>query len=183
MSVVLLHIISGCAVTNNFGPYIGKVIDAESKTPIEGAVVFMRCSTKTANPGGYSSHYADFKEVLTDENGEFHLELRVTTFRVGHLWKLDPYVQVFKPGYGVFPSHRSSKSDILAKGTSSFLPTNTYVTITLPELKTKKERRRNLGHIMLSPIAKIPFEKRENIFELKNFERVYLGLKPIPAPE
>ncbi|PLX47532.1 MAG: hypothetical protein C0613_13660 [Desulfobulbaceae bacterium] len=183
VGLLLLQVLTGCAVTHNFGPYIGKVVDAETKAPIEGAAVYITCSTKTPNPGGITSHYADFKEVLTDQHGEFHLELRVTTFRLGHLWKPEPVVRVFKPGYGIFPHHQGTKSDILVEGTSHILPVNEYVNITLPKLKTRKERRDNYFHIRISFFPEIPFEKRKNVFRLENVERVYLGFKPTPEPQ
>lgn len=181
-ALFVLSLFSGCAVSNKFGPYMGKVVDAESKEPIEGAVVFVNCSTVTGNPGGATSHYAGFRETLTDEHGEFHLELRVNTFKPGHLWDYDSSLQIFKPGYGVFPSHPDAYSDIL-RPVSYTLPENTYVTIDLPKLKTRKERKRNLGSVSITDIAKIPFEKRQNIFRLKNIERMQLGLKPIPMPK
>jgi len=181
--VLFFAMLSGCAVSNKFGPYIGKVVDAETKEPIEGAVVFMECSTATASPGGENSHYAGFKEVLTNENGEFSIELRLSVVRPGHLWEYSPFITVFKPAYGVFPWHRDANADILVRNTSHILPENTYVTITLPKLKTIKERKKNLRSVNIIYISKIPFEKRQNIFRLENIESVQLGLKPIPKPK
>ncbi len=181
-ALVFLLFFSGCAVTNKFGPYLGKVVDAETKEPIEGAVVFMGCSTVTGNPGGATTHYADFAEVLTDENGEFYIELRATTFRPGHLWG-SSYVSVFKPGYGVFPMHPNANVDILIRNTSHIFPENTYVTITLPKLRTLEERKDNLRHIWIPSESKVPFEKRKEIFRLRNIESVEVGLKPYSIPK
>lgn len=176
-ALLVLSLFSGCAVSNKFGPYIGKVVDAESKEPIEGAVVFMECFTLTANPGGATGHYAGFRETLTDEHGEFHLELRVNTFKPGHLWDYDSNLKIFKPGYGVFPSHPDAYSDI-PRSVSYTLPVNTFATIALPKLKTLKERKRNLRSIYISSIEKVPLEERKNVLRLENIERVEVGLKP-----
>ena len=155
---------------------MGKVIDSETKEPIEGAVVFMRCYTMTGNPGGATSHFADAKEVLTDAKGEFNLELRATTFKLGHLWDYDPNILIFKPGYGI-----SAELDIQMKYPAYYFPTNTYVTITLPKLNSREERDRNLDHLP-APQGTIPFEKWKNFFRLKNDEYIQLGYKPRSIP-
>lgn len=180
--LLFLSMLSGCAVTNKFGPYIGKVVDAETKEPIEGAVVFMTCYTTTPTLAGVNSHYAGFKEAVTDGQGEFLLELRLSTLKPGHAWSYEPEVFVFKPGYGVYPWHKNAKSDTLARNTSHLLPANKFVTITLPKLKTKKERKRNLGFIMAPYLHKNEFSAYENLFRLRNFEYIKLGLKPYRLP-
>ncbi len=173
--LLFVTLVTGCAVTHKFGPYFGRVVDAETGKPIEGAVVFMKCNTSTANIGGSNSHYADAIEVLTNENGEFHVELRVTTLRIGHVWDRYQYIMVFKPSYGVFPGHRDSKVDILIRDTSHLFPKNTYVTISLPKLQTIEERRNNLGNLFVS--SRVPHEKWSKLFQLKSIERAQIGLK------
>lgn len=118
---------SSCAVSHKFGPYKGKVVDADSGQAIEGAVVFMECNTISGNVGGANTHFADAAEVLTDENGEFYIELRVNTFKPGHLWSPYQDITIFKPGYGVFPGHKKAKADKIVRDTSSFIPENTYL--------------------------------------------------------
>jgi len=52
----------------------GRVIDTETKQPIEEAVVvvlYYKRSTFDLNPGGTSSYVTKAKETLTDKNGEF----------------------------------------------------------------------------------------------------------------
>ncbi len=182
LPLLFLSMLSGCAVTNKFGPYMGKVVDAETKEPIEGAVVFMEVTTVTGTLAGAAHHYAGFQEALTDGNGEFHIELRVTAIKPGHVWEPYPNLYVFKPGYGVFPDHRGTNSDILVRNTSHILPENTNVIITLPKLKTRKERASNLDDVSIAYKSKIPFEKRQDIFRLKNIERVQLGFESISKP-
>ena len=50
------------------GPYRGRVIDAETKQPLEGAVVLAVWENKTPGVAGYGYSYLDSEEVLTDEN-------------------------------------------------------------------------------------------------------------------
>lgn len=182
--VLFLSILSGCAVSNKFGPYIGKVVDAETKEPIEGAVVFMEATTVTGTLAGATSHYAGFKEVLTDEDGEFHITLRLTALKPGHVWDSHPYISIFKPGYGVFPGHRRAHSNIFVKNTSHILPENTYVAIALPKLTTRAEREDNvLYNLDIHSISEIPFEKYKNLFRLRNIENASIGLQTYSIPK
>jgi len=167
---------TSCAISHKFGPYKGKVVDAESGKPIEGAVVFMKCSTSTFSAGGSVGYYADATEVLTDEKGEFYIELRVNAIKPGHGWRPNPEITIFKPGYGVFPGHNEAKADILVRDTSHYLPENTYVTIRLPKLMTIEDRKKNLFNIRYS--LKVPIHKRKKLSEAESFERVHVGLKP-----
>ncbi len=82
----ILIAIYGYALTQSFGSYIGKVIDIDTGDPIVGAVVVMECFTQTGNLAGSVMHYANTLEVLTDEKGEFTIDLREDTFRPGHFW-------------------------------------------------------------------------------------------------
>lgn len=68
---IAMMVLSGCASMLRFdGPYEGKVIDAETKQPIEGAVV--HGSWYKVQLGGAHEYY-DSYEVQTDKNGEFKI--------------------------------------------------------------------------------------------------------------
>lgn len=179
-AVFFLLLLSGCAVTNNFGPYMGRVVDAESEKPIEGAVVFMKCGSLTGNLGGTQYHYIDAKEVLTDSNGEFNIALRATTLRPGHVWEYPKFI-IFKPGYGVYPGYPGSSVDITIKDAPSFFPESKFVTIKLPKLITKEERLRNLASTGAG--YEVPYEKRKILFRLVNEERSVLGLELLSNPK
>lgn len=78
----------------------GRVIDAETKQPIEGAVVvvlYYKRAVVSINLGGPSSYVTKAKETLTDNKGEFHFpaysELLLFTEDTG----ID--FIFFKPGY------------------------------------------------------------------------------------
>ncbi|PKL52236.1 MAG: hypothetical protein CVV37_02300 [Nitrospira bacterium HGW-Nitrospira-1] len=51
----------------------GKVIDAETKEPIEGAVVVAIYNIREASIADSGSSSVDAKEVLTNKNGEFYI--------------------------------------------------------------------------------------------------------------
>ena len=78
----------------------GRVIDAESKQPIEGAVVvvlYYKRSNFSLNPGGPSSYVTKAKETLTDNKGEFYFP----SYSELLLFTEDTYVEFifYKPGY------------------------------------------------------------------------------------
>ena len=84
----------------------GKVIDAETKEPIEGAVVVVTYSKKAIRIGPESvSIIVDVKESLTDKDGIFHIP-SYTTIIDPFSWSKEVTLIIFKPSYGSFPHGR-----------------------------------------------------------------------------
>ena len=86
--------------TYNMPEFRGRVIDAETKQPIEGAVIvvlYYKRSIVSLNPGGPSSHITKARETLTDNKGEFYLP----SYSEFLLFSEGTYVDFifFKPGY------------------------------------------------------------------------------------
>lgn len=91
----------------------GKVIDADTKAPIEGAVVVARWVEERATPAGPTTRLKDVKETLTDKNGEWKLEgpkggdvgdvKAVFSFLTGTYFTNPPQFIFFKPGYCSWP--------------------------------------------------------------------------------
>jgi hypothetical protein len=164
---ILICFVSGCAITYKFDSYQGKVIDAKTKQPIEGAAVLVVYYSETYWLAGTNSHYVDAQEVLTDKNGEFKIPAkRAVTFRIIGGWDRHPQFTIFKPGYGCYPKHK----DVTPVFDYGSLPTNHYVTIELPQLKTREERMD-----MPSLNFAIPYEKQQGFVELVNQEMEQLG--------
>ena len=96
---------SGCVLARIDGPYKGRVIDAETNQPIEGAVVSGTWYKEAATPAGSASTYYDSYEMLTDKNGDFSIpgkglllfseirDIQISIFKAGYeqlepnLWK------------------------------------------------------------------------------------------------
>jgi hypothetical protein len=141
----------------------GRVIDAETKEPIEGAVVAViyRWYPIIGTPGGVNSVEYDAKETLTNEKGEFHIS---TTFVVTGPFGVNPHVEfiIFKPGYGSHPGLNVRPLDkmsqwaveqffyakavgepgtIAEEGEEWVKYKVTFGVVELPKLKTWKERR------------------------------------------
>jgi len=170
--LVGLMFLSGCAITHEFGPYMGKVVDKETEEPIEGAVVFMPFYTKSGNVGGSTSYYADAVEVQTDNKGDFLIP--PYTVRVNHplhSWDLYPNPIVFKPGYGAYPGHHGTT---LSHYKNHEFPENELVTIKLPKLKTRKEKIDNLSN--LYP-GSAPQSAYKTLRQLEQDERKEAGLQ------
>lgn len=92
----ILLVCAGCVLARIDGPYKGRVIDAETSRPIEGAVVSATWYKVEATPAGGVSTYYDSYEMLTDKNGEFSIPgkglLVFTEVR-------DITLSIFKAGY------------------------------------------------------------------------------------
>jgi hypothetical protein len=151
--VILISIIlSGCAVVHHYDGYQGKVIDVETKEPLEDVAVLVVFYTQQYGPAGSVSHYADAQETLTGKNGEFRIPSFTTTaFRPLQSFESYGWVTIFKPGYGCFPRHTGVKPDKLRNG---ILPTNEYVIIEMPKLRTREER---IDSNHCSPSSDIPY--------------------------
>jgi hypothetical protein len=129
----------------------GKVIDAETKDPIAGAVVVVVYNKTTLGLGaGTISSIINVKETLTDKDGMFRIP-SYTTLIQPFSWASSATFIVFKPGYASVSG--LSLEETLSKDTDKkeielpwlynknmkfrFAPR----LIGLPKLKTREERR------------------------------------------
>jgi hypothetical protein len=175
LAVFFPIIFNGCALVHHYDGYQGKVIDAETKEPLEGAAVLVEFNTQQYGPAGSVSHYVDAQEAVTDNNGEFKIpSFTASTFRPLQTFESYGWFTIFKPGYGCFPRHKGSKPEKLRK--NGVLPINEYVTIELPKLTTREER---IESTHCSPNSEIPDEKCMQFIKLINQERNALGFKSI----
>jgi len=169
--LILLASSASCALTNKFGPYSGKVINAETKEPIEGAAVLAVFFTEEYGPAGAIIRFADAIETVTDKNGEFIIPAhRVTAFRPLQGWDKFGYFTIFKPGYGCYPRHSEVKPMFVPNGS---LPSNEHVVVELPKLKTKQER---IESTHCAPQSYVPYMKAKQFIDLINNENKALGL-------
>jgi len=90
----------------------GKVIDAETKRPIEGVVVVAMYRTHPilSGPGGGSSSIIHVKEASTNAGGEFHIPAYTTLIQPNSYADYTEFI-IYKPGYGSYP-HRSQQNRI-----------------------------------------------------------------------
>lgn len=167
--------ISGCGGIffplpyRSLAPFKGKVIDAETKQPIEGAVVLGVYYFTAYTIAGSNSYVEDGQETVTDHKGEFKLP-RTRRWFVLHRGYPEGKLVIFKPGYGVFPRHKQSKA---VGENKSWPPPKKYIVYELPRLETKDERIKNLPN----SYSDIPYNNKRKYIELINKERKALGAK------
>jgi hypothetical protein len=129
--------------------YKGRVIDAETKAPIEGAVVAVYYRKENLGGVGYVIHTT---EALTDQNGEFVIP-SYTTLIAPYSIEDDAEFIIYKPGYGmnsdICPFWGINSEEFFSKEKAGFkgeirlyervIPF-TYGILELSELKTARQR-------------------------------------------
>jgi hypothetical protein len=170
----------------------GRVIDADTKEPIEGAAVVAHWREERATIAGPSTKPKDVKEALTDKNGEWVIKgpggreggnlTAIFTFLTGIHYTKRPEFIIFKPGYCSWPNGfgiEACKEKIRPKGNGEIMEGKT---IELPKL-TKREDRLDAQRV--GPIyansddpkeEKIFLKKQIEFLRLLNEERRNLGL-------
>ena len=147
-------------------PYRGKIIDKETKQPIEGAAVVAVWWMETPMIAQASISFYDAEETVTDQEG---------IFTTSWIWggSINPFPKVrppnftiFKPGYEEFGARRF---------TSQMNPASRWwrSVVELRRLTTREERLRNMSS---HPGSGVPDEKIPNLIRLRNIERKLLGL-------
>lgn len=163
----------------------GKVIDADTKKPIEGAVVVASWSEERATPTGSTTRLKDVKETLTDKNGEWVIEgpkgremsniTAIITFITGTYITNTPEFIVFKPGYCSWPESSRIKACEGKMRTYNFtVSENLGEILELPRLTNREDRLRSLP----SRVSGYGADKKQKEFiRLLNEERRHLGLE------
>lgn len=173
--ILCLSICSGSAMAG--GPWKGKVIDIETKQPLEGAVILAIWERVYRTPYGDNSYFYDAKEVVTDKAGEFV----ISSYTPINLLPIISYMRgpefiIFKPGYG---NIRMALGKYLAGETKEIkdmeLSGKKYRIaagiVELPPLKTKDERRKGQP----SPVGdKKDWKKQRELIKALRQEWKYL---------
>jgi hypothetical protein len=184
--------------------FSGKVIDAETKEPIEGAVAVAVYSKSTMGLGaGSLSSTINVREALTDKNGIFTIPSYITMIQP-FSWESTVSFIIFKSGYGSFPNMRkypprgmslpnqeiyfSERIGAEKSFYDSFAPDwklefrklKTGI-VELPKVTTKGERRKSLDGANIKAIVEsegINLNRMLNLYKFINEERQYLGFEP-----
>lgn len=174
--ICFLFLFPACAYPVRYdGPYKGKIIDAETGTPIEGVVVLGVWSKVAISPGGGVSSYYDAKETLSDKNGDFEIQ----GLGIKILSSVTPMnVMIFKSGYqyidGPWESHKYEgglmKNKAKVEGDRVIFPIRKL---------TMEERKKNGPPTPPS----VPSGKMKTLSKEINTERITIGLSPIPIEE
>jgi hypothetical protein len=161
----------------------GKIIDIETKEPLEGAVVVAYWHRVWRTPAGGVAVIYEIKEVLTNKEGKFE----IPSYTPINLLPILSYIRgpeftIFKPGYlslsgvdfGDFflqgTNEAPSEHKDIGGRTIRFAPG----VLELPRLKTRDERLKNIPSL---PVVLDFLEKQKNLIRLINKEEESLGLE------
>lgn len=89
----------GVADAGYRGPFEGRVIDADTREPIEGAVVFMEWRLGKPTAAGRIDEFYDAEEVLTNKKGYFRIKKK-WSLNPWRNWMLEATGLIYKAGYG-----------------------------------------------------------------------------------
>ncbi len=188
-TVFLIVYILGIAVENNSvfatGPWKGRIIDIETKEPIEGVVVLAAWQRAYRTPAGDNTYFYNAKEVLTDKEGRFE----IPSYRPINLLPIISYIRepeftIFKPGYlslssvgfGGFFLERTKEEPLERKDIRGKTFRLAPGIIELPKLKTREERLEAQSDAI--PLGEVPDDKMPALLNLINAERKNLGVDP-----
>jgi hypothetical protein len=180
----------------------GRVTDAETKAPIEGAVVVVVYEKHSliSGPGGGYSSVIKVKETLTDKKGEFHFSSYTTLIQPNSVEDYARFI-IYKPGYGNFSGHRINPPIGMPLGDiETFFTKETgsrgnveilvikdnksewklvNITFGIAELPTLKTREQRLEAIYPADISGAEINEKELPLLYKNIREEYraLGIK------
>lgn len=181
-SLALLQ--TGCAIYHHYDAVSGRVVDADTGAPLEGAVVVAVYNAEMASVGGPVTHYVDAQETKTDAKGEFTVPAKSIfepQFGLGN-FKKGPALYAAKPEYGswsAYPVHRDNDPPVqnLSLGhprAKVKWEAAGRLEIGLPHLLDEDERRQFASWEPTIPEPeKIPY-----FFELQNKEGAHFGFPP-----
>lgn len=190
--LVFLPVIFMFFVTSAYSAtFTGKVIDVDTKEPIEGAVVVASWTEEKATVTGGTSGLKDVKETLTDKNGEWVLSgpigreegniTAIFSYLTGTYYTRPPVFIVFKPGYCSYPAGfgiESCKGKIKTSNPTIFEPIGEIVE--LPRLTNREDRikAQRISPSLMDGDTEM-LKKIKEFIRLKNEERKYLGLEEV----
>jgi len=172
---------SSASIYYSDGSWSGRIIDADTKGPIEGAVVVAVWYRVYSTPTGDSSYFFDAVEALTDKDGKFF----ISQFKALNLLPIirrieGPDFIIYKPEYTAFPGwsydyfYKYFPNSSLRVGREALAELfKKDVIVELRKLKTRDERLNNIpGGPTDVSIQKLPL-----FYKLINEERKNLGLE------
>jgi hypothetical protein len=169
LALILLLLVGGMAragwLVYTGGPYQGQLLDAETRQPIEGAVVLFYWERDVyGGAGGPVAFFHKAVEVLTDKEGRFHMPWFIGTSLNPLSVVREPLSIFYYPGYG---------SEIVEVTPPGGKPFRHPTVVPMRRHRTREKRIEALS--WLRP-AGLPTEAIPNLTRLMKIERAALGL-------
>ena len=156
------------------GPYRGRVIDADTKAPLEGAVVLAVWRHVKVYPLHSSTVLYAAREAVTNGDGRFVVDAK-TIEESAPRRTLPPKFVVYLPGYAAygvlaFPERVLRTGEFVGDG----------ATIGLARLRAPDERLRQQDFTDPYSFSDDPFKELPFFSDAFNRDRVQLQLRPLP---
>ena len=145
---------------NQWGPFSGRVVDAETGQPIPGAIFVVIWMRSIPTPAHAAEQFNDARVAVTDADGRFAIPPRDPPW-LSFLIE-NPYLTCLAPGY--------------APGRIDVGFRSSPISIALKPLSVEDRRR---GKSDASDIGMIPRERLLQLETNANDERSKLGLRPV----
>lgn len=147
------------------GPYRGQLLDAETRQPLEGAVVLFYWERDVyGGAGGPVAFFLTAKEVLTDKEGRFHIPWFIGM-------SLNPLSVVREPeSIFYYSSYGSELVEVTPPGGKPF---RNPTVVPMRRHRTREKRIEALS--WLRPVG-VPAEAMPNLIRLMKIEEAALGL-------
>jgi len=173
--LLILMFQTGCLYAVRYdGPYKGKVVDKETREPIEGAVVLGTWGVYHFSPGGGSNTFYDAKEAVTDKNGEFMIPgqglrilssvgpMRVLVYKARH--------DYYENNWTYIINHRYTEDEIRWEGDTPVF-----------QLKkiTDADREKDLNGSLIPSLPYMETSRKFLMTQEINKERIYRGYDPL----
>ncbi len=164
------------------GPYRGRVIDKDTKQPLEDAAVLTVWWKRAPGLAHPIITYHDAHETLTDLGGNFTIPGTVNPPTDPNAKIDEPLFYIFKPGYEAYGGGNLRPPSTPKPIRENYkLPEQVYekdgrMVVELGRLTTKEERLKNVRKIFIP--SDVPEVKRSNLIRLRNMEEDSLGLPP-----
>lgn len=155
------------AAEERWGPFRGKIVDAETGQPIQGAVVLMIWLRLVDVLIETKTEFYDAREAVTGPDGTFEIPRLTPPFFRFRIITYGP--KVFAPGY-------AEERWVVTPPTGEALVDPTVVE--MRRLKTREERLNALSRA--SPLTSVPLEKMCLYIQAQNREARNLGLGVLP---
>jgi hypothetical protein len=171
--ILILFLQTGCLYAVRYdGEYHGKVVNEETREPIEGAVVLGTWAVYHFGvAGGYSTFY-DARETVTDKNGEFTISgqgLRILS-NVGPMGVL-----IYKAGYTYYEAGWDNLK--ISEFHNKQVKWEGEVPV-FPLRRLSEEERKNDVTGTYLPSTNAPGKMIMQMIQEINREMIYRGLEP-----
>jgi hypothetical protein len=157
--------------------YRGKVVDAETGEPLEGAVFVITWHKRPFITMNGPQYFHSANEGLTDGKGEFSVDGSPGVDWNPFTYIMErPHIAIFKPGYAPFPvghlretRQEETEQEMITGG----------ALVKLPRLKTEQEMKQYTGPANMRIPSDVPYNEIPNLIKLINSHRKSIGFSPI----